>query len=112
GLGRGCRRKRPPVGVVDHLGVDVARRAEHGQTRPLRRAPDLLADPAVAPDPRFALAVRHRVGLVPLRRYFADFPALRCTRSSAYRMPLPLYGSGGPALLPSPPPPPPRRFSA
>ena len=27
-------------------------------------------------------------------RHFADLPALRRTRSSAYRMPLPLYGSG------------------
>src|SRR5262245_59816219 len=45
--GRGAQRLAAEV--VDHLGVDVLRRAVDAQARPLRRADDLLADaPALA----------------------------------------------------------------
>src|SRR4051794_772247 len=44
--------------VVDDLGVDVARAAKHGQTRPLGRTGDPLADRAVALLPALSLAIR------------------------------------------------------
>ena len=45
GAGRG---QRDAVQVVDHLGVDVLRRSEYAQSRPLGRADDLLGEPGTA----------------------------------------------------------------
>src|SRR6185503_9720962 len=71
------------------------------EARPLGRALHLLPDSHVPPSAAFQSRCRprlHRV-VVPLR-YAAVFPpaalpALRRTYSPAYRMPFPLYGSGG-----------------
>src|SRR4029453_254056 len=77
-----------PARVVDHLRVDVAQAAEHRQPRPLRGPDDPSADAQVAdlasPD---LLAGQHY--LAP-----AFLPTFRRMYSSAYLMPLPLYGSG------------------
>ncbi len=69
---------RAPGGVVDHLGDDVAVRAEDREPRPLRRSDHLAAQPFVPPAAQDvgALGVRHR--------YFPAFPALCGTNSPAY----------------------------
>ena len=72
--------------VVDHLGADVPVGPEHGQAGTFRGAPDLLAHAAVAPDAGVSLLLR-AVAHLP---YFPALPALRTTRSSRYRTPLPL----------------------
>src|SRR5262249_9617157 len=76
--------------VVDRLHVDVLARTENGKPRPLGATGDLLADPAVTPASVFGFAETHDRTLC----YFADLPAFRRMCSPAYRMPLPLYGSG------------------
>src|SRR3954451_2163422 len=43
------RRERAAVDIVDELGGDAPVGAEHGDPRPLRRAGDLRAHPAAAP---------------------------------------------------------------
>src|SRR2546423_2753076 len=83
-------RDRPRVPVVDELRVDVPVRAVHGETRPLRAPGDALAHPPVAAEPRDALRPRVHQALV-----FAALPAFFRTCSPSYRIPLPLYGSGG-----------------
>src|SRR4029077_3780006 len=54
--------QRHAAQVVHHLGIDVLRRAEHHQSRPLRAAGDLAPYPEVTPIP----AVRLRPDLMDL----------------------------------------------
>src|SRR5262249_10803802 len=88
------RRRQDRVGrVVDRLGVDVIRRPEHREPRPLGRALELLADRDLAAHARrhlLALDLLHaRHGL--LLRYAAPvLPTLRLMTSSTYLIPLPL----------------------
>src|SRR5262245_41321360 len=89
-LHRRRARDRAAGEIVDRLHVDVLARTEHGQARSLGGARDLLADPAVTPTAVFGFAETHDRTLC----YFADLPAFRRMYSFAYRMPLPLYGSG------------------
>src|SRR5713101_1652696 len=74
--------------VVHDLGVDVVEAPEHGQPRPLRSALDLRAYPEVPDLPPLDL------GLAPHHFAPAFLPTFRRMYSSAYLMPLPLYGSG------------------
>src|SRR5438876_3363345 len=82
------RRHRLAGDVVDELSVDVVEAPEHGQARAFGRPPDHPADPPM-PD-------RPPLDLVARQHYFAPafLPTLRRMCSSAYLMPLPLYGSG------------------
>src|SRR5579871_34683 len=77
-------RQRLALQIVDHLRIDVLRRAEHGQPRPptaraAERQPDALLAPGIG-----NLVSRHG----PLRYFF--LPSLRKMNSSTYFTPLPL----------------------
>src|SRR3954471_8381886 len=76
--------------VVHELRVDVLERAEDDEPRALLGAGESPPDPDV---PAFAL---RRCGLCFGHDYLPPaLPALRRMTSPAYRMPFPLYGSGG-----------------
>ena len=45
----GSGRDRVPLGVVDHLRIDMVLAAEHRQARALRRAGNLTPDPQLPP---------------------------------------------------------------
>src|SRR5690349_11012012 len=77
GFHRRRARNRATAEVVDRLHVDVLVRTEHREARPFRGARHLLAYAAVPPDAVLGFGERHNEYLYP---YFADFPALRCTR--------------------------------
>ena len=77
----GRQRARRPV--VDDLGGDVSQAAADREARPVGGTRDLAAHASMAPLAEPAL-------LVGAGRHFAAFPALRRTRSPAYRTPLPL----------------------
>src|SRR5690625_7026779 len=96
--------------IVDQLGINVAVRAVHRKARPLLCAGDLRPDTALHALPSISFGVlRHNLNCLPKdcrpfgslidevgRTYRAAvLPALRRTYSSTYRIPLPLYGSGG-----------------
>src|SRR5215467_4688114 len=74
--------------VVHHLGVDVVEAPIDGKPRALRRALHLRAHPQV-PD-----LASHDLEIGPHYLAPAFLPTLRRIYSSAYLMPLPLYGSG------------------
>src|SRR5262249_14325582 len=80
--------ERTPGGVVHHLGIDVVEAPEHGEPRPL----------GAAPGPRAPAYVRDLAPLDPdLGPHccaHAFLPTFRRMCSSAFFMPLPLYGSG------------------
>src|SRR5690606_1159693 len=83
-LQRGGRRQRLALLIVDHLGVNVLRRAEHRQPRAAvgaaaKREPDALLTPGIR-----NLHLRHD----RLRYFF--LPSLRKMNSLAYLTPLPL----------------------
>src|SRR4029453_13817833 len=82
------RGQRAPARIVDHLRVDVAQAAEHRQPRPLRGPDDPGADAQVADLASLDLFAGQHY-LPP-----AFLPTFRRMYSSAYLMPLPLYGSG------------------
>src|SRR5262245_6177969 len=95
GEGLGARRDRAERAPVrrDELGVDVLRRAVHGEARPVG-VRDLSRNPLPT------RLVRTELGVPDLPSHArpqppAALPALRLTRSPTWRMPLPLYGSGG-----------------
>src|SRR5437879_4700750 len=83
------REDRPTRVVIDELRVDVVEAPEH------REAGSRRGPAHVAPDPAVSEVARHPPLLYD---HFAPAPAflptLRRTTSSAYLMPLPLYGSG------------------
>src|SRR2546429_750248 len=93
--------------VVDELRVDVRERAEHGETRPVRAAADLLAHALVPTDP--ALGSRFGCHYVFAAPTLPALPALRRMYSPAYFTPFALYGSGSrrrrifPGTSPTPP---------
>src|SRR4029077_19865029 len=78
-------------GVVDDLGVDVLGAAEDRQARPLRAAGDAQSQ-ALMPlaAQRVPRVLLDHLAPPPL----PALPALRRICSPAYRIPLPLYGSG------------------
>jgi pyridoxamine 5'-phosphate oxidase family protein len=80
--------------VVDDLGHDVLRGAEHRQARLLGRPGDLLAAAEVATVAPDAALLGDRPGRAAVlefaRHYLPAFPALRRMRSSTYFTPLPL----------------------
>src|SRR5699024_6091551 len=78
-------------GVVDHLGDHVPGGPVDHEAGPRSRPGDPLAHPEVTAGARRALA-RSLDG--DSHGYLPAFPTLRRTCSSAYRTPLPLYGSG------------------
>ena len=82
---RSRRRERVAARVVDQLGIDALVRARDREPRPCRAANHLAAD---APVPA-------RTSICSDDGHQARFPTLRRTSSPAYRIPLPLYGSGG-----------------
>src|SRR5262249_26524576 len=87
GVERRRRRERASRRVIDHLRVDVPRRAKHRQPRPQPAClAQLVAHPLLAAREEFCWFVRHG-------GYFF-LPSLRRITSSEYLMPLPLYGSG------------------
>src|SRR5207245_1317856 len=95
-LGRERRRggQRLPGHVVDHLRIDMVQAAVDREARALLRALDVLADVRLAAQPQQLLS---HVG----RRAHHAAPVLPCLRrmvSSAYLIPLPLWGSGGRSL--------------
>src|SRR5207302_5082952 len=83
------RGQRPPALVVDQLGVDVIQAAKHRQARARRGAADPPAQPEMPYVPRRASFASDHFAPAP-----AFLPTLRRTTSSAYLIPLPLYGSG------------------
>src|SRR5262249_20358628 len=84
---RGDQRARGVV--VDELGVDVIEAAEHRQPRPRGRAAHAAADAHLAD-----VAGRSPIAGDHFAPAPAFLPTLRRITSSAYLMPLPLYGSG------------------
>ena len=85
---RRSRGERLAFAIVDELGVDVLRRAEHGKARAaIRRGLDGLADAALTPCGSF-------VELWHLTHHHFFLPSLRKMNSPADFTPLPLYGSG------------------
>src|SRR5262245_2141026 len=79
--------------VVYQVRGDVLERAEDNQPGPLRRPVDPLPNPEMAAVPPVSSGLW---GVDRSHSYFAPvLPALRRTCSPWYRMPLPLYGSGG-----------------
>src|SRR5260221_4446860 len=84
GRGRG---QCPPGGIVDDLGIDMPRRAEHRQPySAVGRLLQMVAHP-LAPAPEESIGVVRHVSL-SLAYFF--FPSLRRMVSSAYLIPLPL----------------------
>src|SRR5580765_1463858 len=82
-----------PAVVIDQLGIDVLQRTEHDEAGTPGRAGNLLPHPQVAAVTQLLPRGRR---LDRAHDYFAPvLPALRRTCSPWYRMPLPLYGSGG-----------------
>src|SRR6185503_6561930 len=83
--GRGLG-QRHALHVVDDLGVDVRRAAEHAQARPSGRTGDAVPDAIAADLPPLVLVV------VSARHYAAPaaLPALRRMYSPSYFTPLPL----------------------
>src|SRR5262249_7748947 len=79
------RRNGAAVRVVNELRDDAAIGARDDQARALGRAGDLPPDTAMPAQARFANRERRH----------ARLPTFRRTYSPWYRMPLPLYGSGG-----------------
>src|SRR5713226_9480681 len=92
GFVRARRGQRPARGVVDHLGVNVVQASEDVEPRPGPCAAERHANASVA-------ACACRAGIQWLKHGYFFFapalPALRRMTSSAYLIPLPLYGSGG-----------------
>src|SRR5581483_3242811 len=83
-LERGGRRQRLALQIVDHLGVDVLGRAEHGKARTASaRAAQRQANTLLAPGIRDLVSGHDRL------RYFF-LPSLRKMNSSTYFTPLPL----------------------
>src|SRR5262245_23096554 len=77
--------ERDSAHVVDDLGIDVRRAAEHREAWALLRAPHLLARPQVTDLPPLVLVVPTTHVAAP-----AALPALRRMYSPSYLMPLPL----------------------
>lgn len=81
--------------IVDDLGVDVLFRTENVQAGSLGSAGDFGANALMTLDALcFGIGSFNHIGTPP---YFLApvLPTLRRMTSSAYLMPLPLYGSGG-----------------
>ena len=84
------------VDIVDDLGIDVGRAAEHVQTGSLGRAGDFGAHSLVALKPLgVGIDFLDHIGTPPYFFLTPVLPSLRRMTSSVYLMPLPLYGSGG-----------------
>src|SRR6266850_1868299 len=94
GRERGGRGERLAGRVVDHLRVDVVQAAVDRQARALDVALHPLADVRLAAAPQLLLPHVRRGAHVAA----PVLPCLRRMVSSAYLMPLPLYGSGGRSL--------------